>query len=362
MSSTATGCSSSRAPTRQRIVTKHDGELILSRRRRPGALALPGAARRHAGGLGRRRGEARRACCSRWDPYTTPIISDLQGTIRFRDIVEDETIREEFDELTGLRQRVIIEDREKKLHPHIEIVQTKGGKEKKVRDFVVPEGRAADWWTTARRSSAGQTLAKISREAYKTRDITGGLPRVAELFEARRPKDPATISEIDGVVRFGEIKRGKREILVHHIRTLKDGSVVSDESAGAAAVRGAGRQALARPRGRPGAGGRPPHRGPGEPARHPADQGSARGAGVPPQRSAGGLPAPGREDQRQAHRRDRQADAAEGAHPGPGRHRVPGRRARGQGGLPRREHARDAQEAASPPRRSRCCSGSPRRA
>src|SRR5205814_5131937 len=68
-----------------------------------------------------------------------------------------------------------------------------------------------------RRSSdlAGQVLAKVSREAYKTRDITGGLPRVAELFEARRPKDPATISEVDGVVRFGEIKRGKREIWVH---------------------------------------------------------------------------------------------------------------------------------------------------
>jgi DNA-directed RNA polymerase subunit beta' len=122
-------------------------------------------------------------------------------------------VREELDEITGLRQHVIIEDREKKLHPHIEIVQVKGGKERRVRDYVIPEGAqltVEDDQTV----SAGVTLAKISREAYKTRDITGGLPRVAELFEARRPKDPATISEIDGVVEFGDIKRGKREILV----------------------------------------------------------------------------------------------------------------------------------------------------
>jgi DNA-directed RNA polymerase subunit beta' len=76
---------------------------------------------------------------------------------------------------------------------------------------------------------AGQTIAKISREAYKTRDITGGLPRVAELFEARRPKDPATISEIDGIVRFGEIKRGKREIFVAPAKTV-DNMVVVDEA------------------------------------------------------------------------------------------------------------------------------------
>src|SRR4029077_15479070 len=145
-----------------------------------------------------------------WDPYTHPIMTAVTGTQRFVDIVKDETVREELDELTGLRQRVIIEDREKKLHPHIEIVQEKGGKEKKIRDFVVPEG-AQLTVEDGEAAFAGQVLAKISREAYKTRDITGGLPRVAELFEARRPKDPATISEIDGIVRFGDIKRGKRE-------------------------------------------------------------------------------------------------------------------------------------------------------
>ena len=129
---------------------------------------------------------------------------------------------EELDELTGLRQRVIIEDREKKLHPHIEIIQEKGGKEKRVRDFIIPAG-AQLTVEDGQKIFPGTIIAKVGREAYKTRDITGGLPRVAELFEARRPKDPATISEIDGVVRFGEIKRGKREIYVAPIN--HDGSL-----------------------------------------------------------------------------------------------------------------------------------------
>jgi DNA-directed RNA polymerase subunit beta' len=149
-----------------------------------------------------------------WDPYANPIIVDVGGKVRFVDIVEDETVRESLDEMTGLRQRVITEDREKKLHPHIEIVQKiKGGKERRVRNYVVPEG-AQLTIEDGEDVTAGTVLAKISREAYRTRDITGGLPRVAELFEARRPKDPATISEIDGAVRFGDIKRGKREIFV----------------------------------------------------------------------------------------------------------------------------------------------------
>src|SRR2546430_14509178 len=74
-----------------------------------------------------------------WDPYTNPILTDVPGIVRFVDIVEEETVREELDELTGRRQRVIIEDREKKLHPHIEIIQKKGEKEKRLRDFVIPE-------------------------------------------------------------------------------------------------------------------------------------------------------------------------------------------------------------------------------
>jgi DNA-directed RNA polymerase subunit beta' len=211
------------------IVTKHDGELVLRDEdgRVRSRFQVPlGADLAVVDGQKVKRDDL----LFTWDPYTTPIITDVTGTIRFRDIVEDETIREELDELTGLRQRVITEDREKRLHPHIEIVQEKGGKDRRVRDYVVPEG-AQLMVDDEQAVSAGQTLARISREAYKTRDITGGLPRVAELFEARRPKDPSTISEIDGVVRFGEIKRGKREVFVQPVRVQKDGSWATDDAA-----------------------------------------------------------------------------------------------------------------------------------
>jgi DNA-directed RNA polymerase subunit beta' len=166
-----------------------------------------------------------------WDPYSNPIIADVEGTVKFVDLVEDESVSEELDELTGLRQRVVIEDREKKLHPHIEIWQGKSGKDKKVRDFVIPVG-AQLTIEDGQQIFPGETLAKLGREAYKTRDITGGLPRVAELFEARKPKDPATISEIDGVVRFGDIKRGKREIFVQPMRgvTGADATAPDDQA------------------------------------------------------------------------------------------------------------------------------------
>jgi DNA-directed RNA polymerase subunit beta' len=202
----------------QRIVTSYEGEILIKQGEGKNAqvgarLAVPlGAIMMVADDETVKKDQV----IFSWDPYTTPIIADVEGTVRFVDIVEDESVAEELDELTGLRQRVIIEDREKKLHPHIEIVQEKGGKEKRVRDFIIPAG-AQLTVEDGQKISAGTTLAKIGREAYKTRDITGGLPRVAELFEARRPKDPATISEIDGVVRFGEIKRGKREIFVHPV-------------------------------------------------------------------------------------------------------------------------------------------------
>jgi DNA-directed RNA polymerase subunit beta' len=147
-----------------------------------------------------------------WDPYSEPIVADSEGLIHFVDIVEEQTMREELDESTGRRQMTIIEDREKRLHPTIQIV-SKSKKGEKIREFIIPVGAQL----TVRDQQAvnpGDTVAKISREVYKTRDITGGLPRVAELFEARRPKDPAVITEIDGGVSFGDIKRGKREVVV----------------------------------------------------------------------------------------------------------------------------------------------------
>jgi len=211
-------------PEGQRIVTSYEGEILIKSSSDKNAniaarLQVPlGAILMVEDGADVKRDQV----IFTWDPYTNPILADVDGTVRFVDIVEEETVSEELDELTGLRQRVITEDREKKLHPHIEIIQEKGGKEKRVRDFIIPAG-AQLTVEDGQRIFPGTTLAKVGREAYKTRDITGGLPRVAELFEARRPKDPATISEIDGVVRFGEIKRGKREIFVAPIN--HDGSL-----------------------------------------------------------------------------------------------------------------------------------------
>jgi len=147
-----------------------------------------------------------------WDPYSEPIVADSEGVIEFQDIVDEQTMREELDESTGRRQKTIIEDREKRLHPTIQI-RKNTKKREKLREFIVPVG-AQLTVNHGDEVKPGDTIAKISREVYKTRDITGGLPRVAELFEARRPKDPAVITEIDGVVSFGGIKRGKREVHV----------------------------------------------------------------------------------------------------------------------------------------------------
>ncbi|MHB1223311.1 MAG: DNA-directed RNA polymerase subunit beta' [Gemmatimonadaceae bacterium] len=208
-------------PEGQRIVTSYEGEIIIRTSTEKNAavgarLQVPlGAILMVEDGQEVRRDQV----MFTWDPYTNPILADVEGTIRFVDLVDDESVSEELDELTGLRQRVVIEDREKKLHPHIEIWSNKGGSDERMRDFVIPVG-AQLTVEDGRQISPGTTLAKIGREAYKTRDITGGLPRVAELFEARRPKDPATISEVDGVVRFGDIKRGKREIFVQPMTHL----------------------------------------------------------------------------------------------------------------------------------------------
>jgi DNA-directed RNA polymerase subunit beta' len=197
-------------PAAERIVTSREGEIVMktkegairSRLTVPYGATLACADGDHieVGGL-----------LFSWDPYSEPIVADHAGKVRFLDIVEDQTVREELDESTGRRQFVITEDREKRLHPMIEILDAR--EKDKLREFIVPVGAQL----TVRDGEViqpGTTLAKISREVYKTRDITGGLPRVAELFEARRPKDPAVITEIDGAVSFGEIKRGKREIVV----------------------------------------------------------------------------------------------------------------------------------------------------
>ncbi len=145
-----------------------------------------------------------------WDPYTHTILSEYSGQVEFVDIIENESFREELDETTGLRQRVIIEQKEKVLRPHILVKDSKG---KKLGNYSIPTG-AHLLVHHGDRIEAGDFLVKIPRDISKTRDITGGLPRVAELFEARKPKDPAVVSEIDGLVEFGKIIRGATQILV----------------------------------------------------------------------------------------------------------------------------------------------------
>ncbi len=148
-----------------------------------------------------------------WDPYSEPIVADSNGYLHFVDIIEEQTVREELDESTGRRQMMVIKGRDKKLHPRIQIRAGEAASSELIKEFIVPVGAQLEC-SRGDEVLPGDRIAKISREVYKTRDITGGLPRVAELFEARNPKNPAIITEIDGTVSFGDIKRGKREVFV----------------------------------------------------------------------------------------------------------------------------------------------------
>jgi DNA-directed RNA polymerase subunit beta' len=196
-----------------------------------------------------------------WDPYNDPSILKLDGELRWKDLVPGATLREELDESTGLRSLVVAADPDRELHPSVLVYAPN---RRDPQEYILAEGarivfgsptdqitRARElpdeanpwsqkfkaeefpinvaWPGKSKKESKdktvylsppvtvvkGVTVTRIPRQAYKTRDITGGLPRIAELFEARRPKDPATIAEIDGTVKFGEIKRGKREIYVY---------------------------------------------------------------------------------------------------------------------------------------------------
>jgi DNA-directed RNA polymerase subunit beta' len=145
-----------------------------------------------------------------WDPYNAVIISEHAGEVRYQDLKENVTYREEPDEQTGHIQKVVIESRDRTLSPSIMIVNKKG---QKLANPPIPV-RAHIVVDDGQEIGAGTILAKIPRDIGKTRDITGGLPRVTELFEARSPADPAVVSEIDGIVAFGQQKRGAREIIV----------------------------------------------------------------------------------------------------------------------------------------------------
>ncbi len=146
---------------------------------------------------------------AQWDPYNVPILSEKAGRVRFHDIIEGVTMKQELDETTGQESMVIIDHKED-LHPQVIVLDEHGDP---TAQYAIPSG-AHIAINEGDKIVAGTLLAKTPRKSSKTKDITGGLPRVAELFEARRPKDAAEISKIDGVVDFGPSVRGKRCIVI----------------------------------------------------------------------------------------------------------------------------------------------------
>jgi DNA-directed RNA polymerase subunit beta' len=152
-----------------------------------------------------------------WDPFTTPILTDVAGTVKFGDIVEGQTMQEKLDPVTGKSSKVIVEYRDSDVRPRVSIKDEKG------KTARVGEGGAARYFmplgailmvAEGDAIYPGDVLARIPRETTKTKDITGGLPRVAELFEVRKPKENAVITEIDGVISFGKDTKGKRKVTV----------------------------------------------------------------------------------------------------------------------------------------------------
>jgi DNA-directed RNA polymerase subunit beta' len=156
-----------------------------------------------------------------WDPYTTPIITEKDGVAHYHDLIEGVSISDKVDEATGIASKVVVDWRSQpkggSLKPRITLTDKKG------KEITLPSGLPANYYMSVdsilsvengQDVKAGDIIARIPREISKTRDITGGLPRVAELFEARRPKDAAIISEIDGQVEFGKDYKSKRRLIV----------------------------------------------------------------------------------------------------------------------------------------------------
>ena len=244
-----------------------------------------------------------------WDPYTLPIIAEKAGVARFKDLISGISVREDTDDATGMTQKIVSDwrsaPRGSDLKPEIILVDPATGdpvRGDNGNPITYPMSVDAILSVEdGQELRPGDVVARIPREGAKTKDITGGLPRVAELFEARRPKDHAIIAETDGYVRFGKDYKNKRRITVEPVDETHPADGIHDPQGQAHS--GSGRRL--RPEGRLHHG-----RQPGS-ARHPADHGH-RGAGqLHDRRSAGRLSPAGREDQRQAHRGDRAADAAE---------------------------------------------------
>jgi len=152
----------------------------------------------------------------RWDPYTVPILTEVDGKVRYEDIKEGITMKEELDPSTKIKNKIIIEHKGD-FHPEIVIHNQKN---EVLALYPIPSG-AVITVDDKESITAGDVLAKTPRQITKTKDITGGLPRVAELFEARKPKDPSIISEIDGAVEFGESKKGQKRVIIKSATGMK---------------------------------------------------------------------------------------------------------------------------------------------
>jgi DNA-directed RNA polymerase subunit beta' len=168
-----------------------------------------------------------------WDPFAAPILTEVGGIVKFGDLVEGVTVIEKVDEVTGLSRKIVIESRAADLRPRITITDPETGEPMKLPGteldarYLLPVG-ANIVAQEGEQISSGEALVKIPRDTTKVQDITGGLPRVAELFEARKPKDHAIISEIDGMVSFGKDTKGKRKVVITPYGI--DGQLLSDQA------------------------------------------------------------------------------------------------------------------------------------
>ena len=194
---------------KERVVISRNGEIIINddKGREVDRYSIPlGAVMFVAEGATAKQGKE--VC--RWDPHVTPILAEAPGVIRFQDVVEGKTMAIERDPQTGHERKVIVEHKGD-LQPQIQILDESG---EMVTWHPIPE-KAHIEVEEGQKIEAGASLARTPREMGRTQDITGGLPRVTEIFEARKPKDPAVMSEIDGEVEIGDKRRGKQTIIVH---------------------------------------------------------------------------------------------------------------------------------------------------
>ena len=199
------------------IVMNRHGEIVIQDEtgRERERYGLTYGARLHfADGARVKQGEL----LSEWDPFSVPILTEVPGVVKFGDVIEGVTMAEHIDEVTGLSRKSVVESKDADLRPRISLKDDAGktlripNSENEARYFL-PVG-ATIAVSEGDRVDAGDIVARIPRETTKTKDITGGLPRVAELFESRKPKEHAVISEIDGVVGFGKDTKGKRKVVV----------------------------------------------------------------------------------------------------------------------------------------------------